>query len=127
MDLIRKILIGVKMKMTMQFIGRGITYNAIYSWSGGKDPIYGPEGPLSNDPADYCSGLGVFMRYLYYCCQDNNLRLAIINDPGYLDLMRQTANACYYDAYPAVNQEQPMFRQFNRLAGLLAAVRILPA
>lgn len=126
MSMISRILTGVKMKMTMPFTNNnGVNYNAIYSWSGGKDPVIGPEGPLRNDPADYCSGLGVFMRYLYYCCQDTNIRNSIVNDPAYLGLIRQTADASYDDAYPKVNQEVPMFRQFNRLASLLAALRIL--
>lgn len=127
MDLISKILIGVKEKMTMPFTKDGLSYQAIYSWSGGMDPINGPDGPMSTDPADYCSGLGVFMRYLYYCCQDNDILFIITRDSGYLNLIRQTADACYNDAYPVVNQEVPMFRQFNRLASLLAALRILPS
>lgn len=124
---ITKILLGVKHQMTMPFTKDNVSYNAIYGWSGGKDAEYGPaDGPMCSDPADYSSGLGVFMRYLYYCCQDQSI-LSIIQEPAYLNLVRQTAEASYYDAYPTVSQEVPMFRQFNRLASLLAALRILPS
>jgi hypothetical protein len=126
MDLITKILEGVKMEMTMSFPAtNGNNYNAIYHWSGKKDPVTGPPGPISTDPADYSCGLGVFMRYLYYCCQDDSIRNSISGDPTYQELIRQTADACFDDAYPRVMDEDLMFRQFNRLASLLAAIRIL--
>jgi hypothetical protein len=122
-ELITKILLGAKAEMTAHFTKNGLTYDALYSWSGGLE-IY--SGPMYSDPADYSSGLGVFMRYLYYCCQDNNILFIITRDGAYLNLIRNTAEASYNDAYPAVNQEVPMFREFNRLASLLAALRILP-
>jgi hypothetical protein len=127
LSLLLKILTGVKEQMVTPFSKIGLSFNAIYSWSGGKDTIYIPDGPMSTDPADYSSGLGVFMRYLYYVCQDSSIRIGIINDPVYRNLIYQTAQACFYDAYPTVSEEVPMFRQFNRLAGLLAAIRILPS
>lgn len=127
MDLITKIVTGVKEKMTMPFKMGEASYTAIYGWSGGKDAEYGPlEGPLSSDPADYSSGLGVFMRYLYYCCQDEKILSLIIRDPDYSSLIRQTAEASYWNHYPVVNEEVPMFRQFNRLASLLFALNALP-
>ena len=127
MDLISKILMGVREKMTMHFSQGPNRYQAIYSWSGGDGAINGPDGPMSTDAADYSSGLGVFMRYLYYCCQDKGILHSITSDPKYLYLIRDTAEACYNDDYPKVYDEVPMFRQFNRLASLLAALRILPS
>ena len=113
------------MKMKMQFSYSGTSYNAIYGWSGGKYPETGPPGPMQTDPGDYCSGLGVFMRYLYYCCQDNNIRAPITHDPSYMQIIYDTADACFVDGYPRIDDEVHMFRQFNRLASLLATLRII--
>lgn len=117
LDLAIKIIKGVVQQMQ-----QAPTYDGQQIILAGYIPYENALSPFTNDPGDYQSGLGVLMRYLYYCYRNDSQVRQIMNGSNYRTAISKAANAARdNNIIPAA---VPMFTDFNRLATLMMGIAL---
>lgn len=103
---------------------KGVTTRMVGN-DGGVVPWLSADGNApGNDPGDYESGNGIFMRYLLYA---NSVQTAanpvptMVKSPEFQSFLRKAADAAYCD----YQQYDSMFGHFNALATMVTARQLL--